>query len=88
MKKGGGSEEGGGSDGEGRELWVVREGAGPSSWFVGGGGGRPPPFMVVGTRRVFVMLVYRSRVLTGGGGVTWRVLATNHQWAVNVVVLG
>jgi len=39
--------------------------------------------VVVGTRHVFVVLVYHSRVLTGGGGVTWRVLAADRQWAVD-----
>jgi len=50
---------------------------------VGGGGGHSSPFVVVDTQRVFVVLVYHSWVLTGRGGVTWRVLAANRQWAVD-----
>jgi len=50
---------------------------------VGGGGGHSLPFVVVGTRCVFIVLVYRSRMLMGRGGVMWRVLAANRQWAVD-----
>jgi len=54
--------------------------AGPSSRFVGGGGGHSLPFVVVGTRRVFIVLVHRSRPLDlPWSFLSWRDVAAD-QW--------
>ena len=50
---------------------------------MGGGGGHSSLFVVVGAQLAFGVPFSVMWLLTGGGGVTWRVLAANRQWAVD-----